>query len=53
MSKPLASTTKLTLSAARIRVGHEETEHLTVQVKAASGGAPTGKVTIKAGPARL
>ncbi len=53
LAKPLPTTTRLTLSATRIKAGHEGTEHLTAQVKAASGGAPTGNVTFKAGSTRL
>jgi hypothetical protein len=43
-----ATTTSLTLSAARITFGHERAEHLTVQVTPRTGGVPSGSVTIKA-----
>jgi hypothetical protein len=48
-----STTTTLKLSAARVRSGHEQSEHLSVQVKPQLSGTPTGKVTIKAGPVKL
>lgn len=51
ITKPSA-TTALTLSAARVTFGQEQTEHLSVQVTATSG-SPTGQVTIKAGSTSL
>jgi hypothetical protein len=44
-----ATATALTLSTARIKAGHEHSERLAVRVKAAAGGTPVGKVTIKTG----
>jgi hypothetical protein len=57
-SKPLTVTpeptsTTLSLSAARIKVGHEQAEHLTVRVKPQTSGIPAGKVTVRAGSATL
>jgi large repetitive protein len=45
------SATALKLSAAKIKSGHEQSEHLTVAVKPtiSGSGTPAGKVTIKAG----
>jgi hypothetical protein len=44
------TTTALTLSTAKVKVGHEQAEKLTVTVKPAfTGPAPAGKVTIKVG----
>jgi hypothetical protein len=48
-----ATATTLTLSAARIKAGHENTEHLTVRVKATAGGTPAGEVTVKTGRVTL
>jgi len=53
LSKPLATSTALTLSAAKVKAGHEQTEHLTVRIKPKTGAAPAGKVTIKAGSTKL
>jgi hypothetical protein len=50
-SQPTSTT--LTLSAAKVKAGHEQAEHLTVRVKPATSGTPAGKVTIKAGSATL
>jgi hypothetical protein len=48
-----ATRTSLSLSAARVRFGHEQTEKLSVRVTPARGGTPTGKVIVKAGSVRL
>jgi Bacterial Ig-like domain (group 3) len=48
-----ATATSLTLSAARIKAGHENTERLTVQVKATAGGTRAGEVTITTGKVTL
>ncbi|HET7018589.1 MAG TPA: Ig-like domain-containing protein [Streptosporangiaceae bacterium] len=53
LSKPLATSTALTLSAAKVKAGHEQTEHLTVRVKPKTGAAPAGQVTIKTGSTKL
>ncbi|HET7016135.1 MAG TPA: Ig-like domain-containing protein [Streptosporangiaceae bacterium] len=45
--------TSLKLSAAKIRLGHEQTETLSVTVKPRTGGTPSGQVTISAGKARI
>ena len=45
--------TSLTLSAARVKVGHEQAEHLSVKVTPRGGGTPTGKITVKAGSATV
>jgi hypothetical protein len=47
------SSTSLALSAAKIKVGHEQTEKLSVQVKPKFSGTPTGKVTVKAGATKV
>jgi Big-like domain-containing protein len=47
------TSTALTLSAANIRSGHEQTEKLTVHVKARTSGTPSGTVTVKAGTATV
>jgi hypothetical protein len=47
------TSTALTLSAAKIRSGHEQTEKLTVHVKARTSGTPSGTVTVKAGAATV
>jgi hypothetical protein len=44
-----ATATALTLSAARVKAGHENSERLTVRVNARGGGTPAGKVTVKTG----
>jgi hypothetical protein len=44
-----ATSTALTLSAAKIRSGYEQAEKLTVQVKARTSGTPGGTVTVTAG----
>ncbi len=41
--------TSLTLSAAKVKAGHEHTERLAVQVKPVAGGTPAGRVTITTG----
>jgi hypothetical protein len=41
--------TALTLSAATVRYGHEQAEHLSVTVSPKYAGTPAGTVTIKAG----
>ena len=48
-----ATATALTLSAAKIRLGHEQTERLAVLVKARTSGTPSGTVTVKAGAATV
>ena len=50
-AEPTATTLKL--SAAKVRSGHEQAEHLSVQVKPRFSGTPTGKVTIKAGAVKV
>jgi hypothetical protein len=50
-SEPTA--TALTLSTTKVKVGHEQAEHLTVTVKPGFSGTPAGKVTIKAGATRI
>jgi hypothetical protein len=45
--------TSLTLSAAKIRFGHEQAERISVKVTPRTGGTPGGKVTVKAGSAAL
>jgi len=47
--KRATSTTKLTLSAARVAYGHEQAERLTVRVAPQYTGTPPGKVTVSAG----
>ena len=47
------TTPSLALSAAKVRAGHEQSEHLSVQVKPKFSGTPTGKVTIKAGSVKV
>jgi len=47
------TTTLLTLSAAKVAVGHEQAERLSVQVKATTGSSPTGHVVIKAGTTQI
>jgi hypothetical protein len=47
-----ASATSLKRSAATVTYGHENTEHLTVQVKSPYPGEVTGKVTVTAKTAR-
>jgi hypothetical protein len=47
------SRTALTLSAATIRYGHEQTERLTARVSPQYAGTPGGTVTVKAGSVRL
>jgi hypothetical protein len=46
------SATSLKLSTATVTLGHESTEHLSVQVRSPHPGAVTGKVTITAQPAK-
>ena len=48
-----ATMTGLTLSAARVKVGQQPTERLSVHVVNKAGGSPTGKVTVKAGSTTL
>jgi hypothetical protein len=43
------TSTGLALSAGTVKLGHEQSEHLTVMVKPAFGGTAAGQVTIKAG----
>jgi len=50
--KPPTSTV-LALSAARVTYGKEQAERVSVTVSAASGGTPSGTVTVKAGTAVL
>jgi len=45
--------TTLTLSAAKVTFGHEQAEHLSVQVTATTGSSPTGQVTISTGSTSL
>jgi hypothetical protein len=47
------TTTSLTLSKRKVKFGHEQAEHLSVQVKPQFGGTPTGKVTIRAGSVKV
>ncbi|HET7015714.1 MAG TPA: Ig-like domain-containing protein [Streptosporangiaceae bacterium] len=51
--KSAGTVTTLTLSAARVKAGHEHAERLTVRVKAVAGGTPAGKVTVKTGRVTL
>lgn len=48
-SKSTASAAHLSLSAARVRYGHERAERVSVRVTGHTGGTPDGRVTIKAG----
>jgi hypothetical protein len=48
-----ATGTSLSLSAARIRFGHEQGEKISVKVTARTGGTPGGKVAVKSGTAKL
>jgi hypothetical protein len=50
-AEPTATTLKL--SAAKVKTVHEQAEHLSVQVNPQFSGTPAGKVTIKAGSARV
>jgi hypothetical protein len=50
---PLATSTALALSAAKVTFGHEQAGHLTVTVTGPSGDTPTGQVTVKAGSTTL
>jgi hypothetical protein len=45
--------TVLTRTPATIRFGHEQNEHLSVQVTARNGGTPGGRVTVMAGTVKL
>jgi hypothetical protein len=47
------TSTALALSAAKVKVGHEQAEHLTVTVKPGFSGTPAGKVTVKTGTTRI
>jgi hypothetical protein len=47
------STTRLTLSAARVTFGHEQAERLSVRVAPQYSGTPAGKVTVSAGRAMV
>jgi hypothetical protein len=47
------TSTSLALSAAKVKAGHEQSEKLSVQVKPKFSGTPAGKVTIKAGAAKV
>jgi hypothetical protein len=47
------TTTSVTLSAARVTYGHEQSEKLSVAVAPEYSGTPTGKVTVKAGRATV
>jgi hypothetical protein len=47
------TSTVLTLSAAKAKAGHEQSERLSVQVTPSVTGTPAGKVTIKAGSTTL
>ena len=53
LSARSATATALTLSAAKIKAGHEQSEHLTVLVSSHLSGTPAGQVTITAGSASL
>jgi hypothetical protein len=44
-----SSRTVLSLSAARVRYGHEQAERLSVRVVPRFAGTPAGKVTVRAG----
>jgi len=48
-----STTTTLKLSAARVKSGHEQSEHLSVQVRPQLSGTPTGKVTVSAGKVKV
>jgi hypothetical protein len=45
--------TGLTLSAARVKFGHEQAEKISVRVSPRTGGTAGGKVTVKSGTATL
>jgi hypothetical protein len=45
--------TGLTLSAAKVKFGHEQAEKISVKVGPRTGGTPGGKVTVKSGTATL
>jgi hypothetical protein len=46
---PEPTTVRLNLSAASVRAGHEQAEHLTVTVTPSISGTPGGQVTVRAG----
>ena len=48
-----ATSTSLSLAAAKVTYGHEQSAKLSVTVTPEAGGIPTGKVTVKAGSASL
>jgi hypothetical protein len=48
-----ASTTALTVSAAKLVYGNEHAEHLSATVTSPDGGTPTGTVTVTAGTATV
>jgi hypothetical protein len=48
-----ATATALALSAAKVKAGHEQSEHLTVRVSGHLTGPPPGKVTITTGSATI
>jgi hypothetical protein len=53
MQRAVPTATSLALSSAKAAFGHEQSEKLTVSVKAARYGPATGSVTISAGKARI
>jgi hypothetical protein len=53
VTKPIATTTTLTLSTPLLIFGREQAEHLTVQATSSGSGTPTGTVTITAGSATV
>jgi hypothetical protein len=48
-----ATSTSLSLAAAKVTYGHEQSAKFSVEVTPEAGGTPTGKVTVKAGSASL
>jgi hypothetical protein len=48
-----STSTTLTLSAAKVKAGHEQAERLAVRVRSAVNSTPAGKVTVKARSATL
>jgi hypothetical protein len=53
MQRAVPTSTSLALSAAKATFGHEQSEKMTVSVKAAKYGPATGTVTIRAGKAKV
>jgi hypothetical protein len=51
--KATATATSLKLSAARVRIGHEQAEKISATVTPRTGGTPGGKITVTAGKATI